>query len=401
MCLKPILIKNVNYGNSSKLSCYSDTTAQYIQVPCGRCSVCLALKQEYLVQRVQMESLSHDLYFLTLTYNNESLPVIEKGEFKLPYVDISDWQKMLKMIRKHEDLPPLKYFLVTEYGGRRHRPHIHAILSFPKLLSQSNNVRYSFELKLNKIFLRYWRRNIGTCRVPIWIPLCTYVRTNKSRNFDLHFLDPNSTKDGLSDVAFYASKYQLKYDNWLDKLKSKLFFSLSEVDFNEVWNLLRPRRLISKGFGSPRDPKVIDHINKGINFSLTDQTAMFPYYINPVTGQTFPLSPYYSDKFLTFADLDIFNSRKPRLSSEDMMLDTTPLYTPDEVLRKEAKFSVVRDFLDNRHTYFDDDFTFNSLVPIDYGNSEKTPFMDSVFADCWQDFESDHDYPDDRCDDLL
>lgn len=148
MCLNPILIKNVNYGNKSKLSHISDTTSQYIPVPCGRCSVCLALKQQYIVQRVQMESLSHDLYFGTLTYNNESLPIHEVGDFRLAYVDICDWQKMLKMIRKHEHLPNFKYLFVTEFGGRRHRPHIHFILSFPKIESQTLAEKRSFEILL-------------------------------------------------------------------------------------------------------------------------------------------------------------------------------------------------------------------------------------------------------------
>ena len=106
MCLSPILIKNVNYGITTDLSKCKDTTSQFIPVPCGRCSVCLALKQQYLVQRVQMESLSHDLYFMTLTYNNDMLPVKTIGDFTFAYVDISDFQKMAKMIRKHEDLPP-------------------------------------------------------------------------------------------------------------------------------------------------------------------------------------------------------------------------------------------------------------------------------------------------------
>lgn len=106
MCLSPFLVKNINYGIKHKYRKYIDTTSTFIAVPCGRCPVCLSLKQQYLVQRVQMEALSHDLYFMTLTYNNDMLPVKTIGEFTFAYVDISDFQKMVKMIRKHEDLPP-------------------------------------------------------------------------------------------------------------------------------------------------------------------------------------------------------------------------------------------------------------------------------------------------------
>lgn len=394
MCLHPVLIKNVNYGNSSKLSYISDSTAQYIPVPCGRCSVCLQLKQQYIVQRVQMESLSHDLFFLTLTYNNESIPVIERGEFRLNYVDLSDWQKMIKMIRKHESLPSFRYLLVTEYGGRRHRPHIHAILSFPKNDSDTLAQRRSFELKLYQIFLKYWRRNYGSTRLPVWRNLCTFHRTSRSWNYDLHYLDPWSTKTGLEDVAFYATKYALKYDSWIDKLKSKLFFSLPESDYLEVWNTIRPRRLMSKGFGSPSDPKVIDHINKGINLALSDLSAMYPYFVSPVNGNTFPLSPYYSKKFLSLNDLLVFNCRKPTLTDYDMMLDSADDKTLYEIQQLEYRFGKVRDFLDHRHSYFDDDdILLNNQINLDYGNYSEAPFLDQVFAEAWKDFDVDSDLP--------
>lgn len=402
MCLNPILIKNVNYGNKSKLAHISDTTAQYIPVPCGRCSVCLALKQQYIVQRVQMESLSHDLYFGTLTYNNEALPNVSSGEFNLPYVDISDWQKMLKMIRKHENLPPFRYLMVTEYGGKRHRPHIHFILSFPKDESQRLADRRSFEIHLFNIFLKYWRRNIAepvwsnkrgkfmpNYRNPKWLPLCTFKRTLKSYNYDLHYLDPNSSSQGLDDVAFYVSKYCLKYDKWVDKLKSKLYYNLPESEYIRVWDLLRPRRLLSKGFGSPDDPKVISHIRKGINLALGDFRALFPYFISPVNGSTFPLCPYYSDSFLTLSDLSVFNSRKPTLTDNDMMLDSTPKLSPDEAAIKQNKFDFVSDFLNSRHTYFDDDFNLNYLDP--YGIPDKVASMGQDFADCWQNFDDSFD----------
>lgn len=386
MCLHPIMIKNVNHGNSSKLASFTDTTSQFIPIPCGRCPVCLALKQQYIVQRVQMESLNHDLFFGTLTYNSESLPICEVADFKLPYVDISDWQKMLKMIRKHEDLPPFRYFVVTEYGGRRHRPHIHFILSFPKDESQKLAHKRSFEIRLFNIFLKYWRRNYGSTRFPIWKPLCTYKRTKRSYNFDLHYLDPWSSKNGLDDVAFYASKYCLKYDSYVDKLKSKLFFSLSESDFDDTWNKIKPRRLMSKGFGSPSDPDVISHINKGINIALQDQTALYPYFISPVNGKTFPLSPYYSKKFLTFDDMCVFNSRKPVLTDNDMMIDSTPKLSLEQIRDKDIQFDVVSRWLDKRNTLFDEDFDsfVNNLEyerQIDQFNE-----MDLFSSEDWKDF---------------
>lgn len=402
MCLNPLLIKNVNYGNTSKLNFLVDATSQYMPVPCGRCSVCLSLKQQYIIQRVQMESLSHDLYYGTLTYNNESLPRLESGEFKLAHVDIADWQKMIKMIRKHENLPDFKYLLVTEYGGRKHRPHIHFLLSFLRDDSQTLADRRSFEIRLFKIFLNYWRRNYGSTRVPEWRPLCTYRRTFQGYNYDLHYLDPRSSTDGADDVAFYVTKYVLKFDKWLDKLKSKLFFTLPEDEFSRVWGLMRPRLLISKGFGSTYDPKVYKHLCKGIDLALKDGSALYPYFISPVNGSTFPLSPYYSMKLLTIQDQVVFNSRKPTLTDNDMMLDSSSELSLEEIFRKQLKFDNVCEFLQHRNLSIDEDFDdFSNLKSNTHGNFTEIPLMAEVFADSWQDFESDRHSPDDDCHDLL
>lgn len=399
MCLSPIPIKNINYGNTSKLGFLADTTSQYILIPCGLCSVCLQLKQQYLVQRVQMEALSHDLYFGTLTYNNESLKHHIVGEFNLSYVDISDWQKMIKMIRKHEHLPPFKYFLVTEYGGRRHRPHIHFILSFPKDDKQTLADKWSFQQYLFDVFLKYWRRNRGSTRYPLWQNLCSYYRTPRSYNYDLHYLDPYASSKGLDDIAFYVSKYCLKYDKWVDKLKSKLYFNLSEDEFKTAWEKIKPKRLISKGFGSafdtycneclvsPQDPKVIEHLNKGIKLALEDSDALFPYFISPVNGQTFPLAPYFSKRLLSVPEQIVFNSRKPVLTDYDMMLDSSKDLSVQQIDTKFKQFAIIQDWLMTRHTLEDDsaDNTNYFSIEPEYETKKTPSFLSSDFDD-WDDF---------------
>ena len=382
------MIKNVNYGSTSRLHQYKDTTAQYIPVPCGRCASCLALKQQYLVQRVQMEALSHDLYMGTLTYNNESLPIYEINEFRFAYPSIADWQKMIKMIRKHEDLPPFKYMLVSEYGGKRHRPHFHFILSFPSIDGNNLAERWSFASKLHDVFLKYWRRNYGSTRSPVWKPLTTYVCTRRKRNFDLHYLDPWSSDNGLDDVAFYCSKYCLKYDTWVDRFKSKLFFNLQEDDYKEALKVFLPKRLLSKGFGSINDHKVLAHLNKGIDLALSDSQAMYPYFISPVDGSTFPLSPYYASKLLTFKDLDVFNSRKPLLTDGDTMVDTSKDdFLLQDVVNKELRMSNIKDWLNSQHTREDDDADYTNDFDIVQLNHEK---ISSLSADVFDylDFES-------------
>lgn len=122
MCLSPILIKNVNYGyhaNSLRgagLAKYKDTESQYIAVPCNNCPVCISLRQNYFVQRVQMESLDSAIFFFTLTYNNETLPSVTVTDRKITYCDITHIQKMFKRIRKRNLLPKFKYVVTCERG---------------------------------------------------------------------------------------------------------------------------------------------------------------------------------------------------------------------------------------------------------------------------------------------
>lgn len=393
MCLNPIMIDNPNYRSQISDPQYHlqhDTTHQKIPVPCGRCAVCLALKQQYLVQRVQMESLDHDLYFGTLTYNEEMLPrLYVTSQLTLAYPDITDFQNMIKIIRKHENLPYFRFFCVSEYGGKRHRPHFHFILSFRKIPGQSLADLESFAIKLHSIFLKYWRRNVNltdkldkkgnlkkNTRKPLWKNLCTYTCTRRSRNFDLHYLNPISTSNGVDDVAFYVTKYLLKYDSWLDKLKSKLFYTLPSSLYKETWNIIKPRRLISKFFGSPGHISVQEHIYKGIDLAIANQTAMFPYFISPVNGATFPLSPYYVSRFLSPSELIIFRSRRP-------LFDESP--DLDNISKRELRFAKVQSWLEQLHTLQDDEMNQQNNINVD-GNYQETISMDYDFADAWEDF---------------
>lgn len=58
-------------------------------------------RQMQVVQRARALCLDHYMYMVTLTYNNESLPVYtcKSTGFQIPYADISDVQKMFKRIR--------------------------------------------------------------------------------------------------------------------------------------------------------------------------------------------------------------------------------------------------------------------------------------------------------------
>lgn len=292
MCNCPITIKNPYYGLGSKgLNFLHNTHDTHIQVPCGHCQQCVSLRQGFVGQRVQMESLNHDLFFFTLTYNNESLPTITKGDYTLSYPDYTHIQKMFKRIRKRLSYP-ISYFVVSEYGTKHGRPHFHGILSIPK--HAKYGLYHPKEQEIFDLIKSEWKVNIGSNRKPVYKPLFTHVNTIRGRNYDCHYIMPMPGHD--NDVSFYVSKYIVKYDKRVNDLISKIKLdpSLDDQDTHDLISLVKPRSVMSKSFGSWKDPDVASYINKCIS-----RNGDIPQFYDIYTGKPMLLSPYYRKHFLT------------------------------------------------------------------------------------------------------
>lgn len=356
MCLNPIRIANPNRGMHGKvtlkngtklnfdstLSFLRDTTSAFIEIPCGHCPQCIALRQSYKVQRTQCEEFGNDLYFCTLTYSPKMIPTLTTSEGrKLNYPDIRDVQCMMKRLRKDNALGfPFKYVCCSEYGSEKHRPHFHIIFSLPKQAGETLSDKLSRASILHDIVLSYWQRNIATTtkyfkktgetkvvpdsRNPVYVPLCNYVCNAKGRNFDFHYVDPSSSEGGSADVAFYVTKYTCKCDDWYEKLEYALYKSLPYEEFKEIKAKIRPHCMQSHNWGDPDNPAVKEHIRKGIDLGTHTTEYNYSIFINPVTGQTFPLSPYFRRKFETIDDvLTRYYQQDPNkmLTNYDNMLE--------------------------------------------------------------------------------
>ena len=286
MCLCPITIKNPYYKLGGKgINFLHNTHNSYIQVPCGQCRQCVATRQNFFLQRVQMESLRSDLFFFTLTYNNEHIPNIQVLDYDLQYPDISHVQNMFKRVRKI--LPfSIRYIVVSEYGSKSHRPHFHGLLATPKQKIIYNY--HPFEKLLYDTILSNWSVNVGSRTKPIYEPLCTHVRNLYGGTFDLHFVEPVPNHD--NDVSYYVSKYITKYDSYINKLlrKIKLDPRLTSEVTSDLISKLKPRLLISKDFGDRRYPDIKEYILKCIN-----QNSDIPSFYDIYTGKQMLLAPYY------------------------------------------------------------------------------------------------------------
>lgn len=112
-------------GFNPDLSSLKQLSARYgkeniVAIPCGNCLSCRLNKSKEWAVRCVLESLGYENnYFLTLTYDDEHLPV----DGKLQRVDV---QKFIKRFRARGY--QFRYFGCGEYGSKNKRPHYHLIL---------------------------------------------------------------------------------------------------------------------------------------------------------------------------------------------------------------------------------------------------------------------------------
>lgn len=296
MCLAPITIDNPRYRHGSVgLNYLFNTSVSKIQVPCGSCPQCTALRQSFFLQRVQMESLRSYLFMFTLTYNDESLVYTDVGDYSLAYPHFVDVQNLFKRLRKKGFV--FRYTYVSEYGSKRHRPHYHGILALDKSLGDPR----SLEVKFSRLISGEWRRNYGSTRCPEWLSLFTPVYKNcRCTTFDFHYIEPIRGHD--NDVSFYVSKYITKYDKWIRSLLLKILQddSLTDDETSYLYNLLKPRCNTSKDFGDWKDSQIMSYIKK---CASRKSQYRYPQFFDINTGKSMPMSPYYGKRLVDFKHL--------------------------------------------------------------------------------------------------
>lgn len=101
---------------------------QVQKVPCGKCENCRKRKVSgWSFRLMQQEKVSESAIFLTLTYDTNNVPITKNGFMGANKRDLQLFFKRLRKIHDKYNIK-LKYYAVSEYGGRTNRPHYHIIL---------------------------------------------------------------------------------------------------------------------------------------------------------------------------------------------------------------------------------------------------------------------------------
>jgi len=105
-------------------SLYHNQKDKYVHVPCGKCPECLKRRTASWSFRLEVEALNwQQQFFLTLTYDNEHVPISPNGFLSLRPNDVT---LFFKRLRKRAG--KLRYYYCGEYGTGYKRPHYHLLL---------------------------------------------------------------------------------------------------------------------------------------------------------------------------------------------------------------------------------------------------------------------------------
>lgn len=126
-CMYPIPVKLSEKARLKRILSWQlskkekEFPSSWVYVRCGKCVNCLKQKRREWLLRLSyhLRFQTFPSYFVTLTYNDDSLPI--NGVMK------KDCQDFFKRLR-HSSSVPFSYFLVSEYGEHTQRPHYHFIL---------------------------------------------------------------------------------------------------------------------------------------------------------------------------------------------------------------------------------------------------------------------------------
>lgn len=126
-CYHPLTGWRSRYLNESgKRSIVFDRTKGYedmeVQIPCGQCIGCrLDYSRQWAVRCVHEAQLHAASSFITLTFNEESLPEDRS-------ISVRTLQLFFKRLRKAIYPIKIRYFACGEYGDITQRPHYHACI---------------------------------------------------------------------------------------------------------------------------------------------------------------------------------------------------------------------------------------------------------------------------------
>lgn len=336
---------------------------QYIKVPCSVCAECRQQKINEYIQRAIVESLTSHLFFITLTYSDDHIPVISIRDQQYKYANYEHIKLMFKRFRDAGYLAgrQYRYLCVNEYGERKHRPHFHLLLFVSKHPDDTPDTPYLLESEIKNIG-DYFAVNIGTRKHPKYEKLFKYqsvIKNGKQKtNYYVKYVS-NENLFTVVDNNYVAKEHNIKAIRYLVGYLNKPsryeqhLISLIEsykddpILYKKYKQLLKSQVRTSKGFGCGFNNCKRNYLQK-ISVRCSSNSHVYGEVIEnlPDSYEEFTqLYPDYSEQLDQWRDRDFYQYFSKwttclnGMTTEDYILHCTYLkYFPKEFNHKYSRY---------------------------------------------------------------
>lgn len=337
------------------LQFHPEYDSAFLTVPCGQCGECRQQKVNGMIIRSYYEWKACQDFggisiFVTFTYNQKHLPHFILNGKEYPCFQKKDYQKFMDLLRKHLQrkygVPPqcVKVIWTSEFGGKTHRPHYHAIIYIYDTNITPSAIRHLITMDWHHGFVKFGKYG----GVVNSIFACKYVSKYINKDLDFFgFIDKNDLED------------------------------LKENDYNEYKRLRRtyfPFHTCSQQFGMA----ILDYVSYSDIFSgvinLPGKNGMKSYH----------LPMYYDRKIFYYLDSET-KSYRLTLEGVEMKVYRHEAYTEKAKADTLSMMENIGNYLDtcvlqDINKYFHHKYTREDIVNI-YNN-----FLDDFGIDIYFDY---------------
>lgn len=339
MCSNPQTINNPIMGRKyfSYQGDFVESPSNYyshknkVTVPCGKCAECRNRYFQSIFQRAVVEAQNAYLYFISLTYDNEHLPIVKIGGKDFYFANYSHIQELFKRLRNQNIIDrDFRYLSVNEYGSDYGRPHFHILLFVSKLSNDTLITPLNIESTLFKNVGPLFAVNKGSRKNPIYEQLFTYhtswVNGQFRTNYFVKYVDLSHSS---GDTLFKTINYLISYVNKPNKVSQQVDQILSSYTDLSVVKLVRNRLSskvrYSKGFGLGFDSQGFKVRSQRSLLSISTNEILFAQLKDslPPDFDTFKSSypSLYNDlqHWLVNLDLSLFSDFNDYIASLDII----------------------------------------------------------------------------------
>lgn len=270
-CDAPVFIKLERPRYSGNQPIYS------VNVACGKCGPCLKRRvNQWAFRLMQEDRRSTSCFFITLTYDNEHVPITPRCNMTLKKKDLQDFFKRLRYYHDKDAIliseirnsrktrKPIRYYAVGEYGGLFGRPHYHAIIfnCIPSCINDAwsfGNIQYR-EADSASIFYTLKYINKKESKQWSYDPDIVPEFSLKSKGLGDNYITPESLRHHSSDLD----------NNYVNSGKHKI--ALPRYYNKKFWPDSKDE--YGRTIPHPHKTALLSHIKKAVQDSTDKQRKL-------------------------------------------------------------------------------------------------------------------------------